>query len=75
MEYLPGGILTVVLEKARALLKEEIIIGPLGNWMAYALSYSKKNLTLINMSCVPVTLPNRNISSLVQCNLTNRKVK
>jgi len=57
-------VLTAIVGKARALVKEEIKIGELGNWLVCTLSHNNKNIVVINIYRIPATLPNGN-----KCNL------
>ena len=73
--YLPGGVVTAILGKARALVKDKIIKSPLGNWMACTLSHKDKDIVIINIYRMPSTSPNGDRCSLTQYNLKDGKVK
>ena len=69
-EYLPGGILSIILGKCRALVQEnEIYKSPLGNWMAVKMHQNKKTIVVINLYRIPTASSNGETCSLTQYNL------
>jgi len=74
--YLPGGLLTVVQGKCRALLQDETIHkSNLGNWMAIQLTHNNKTLVIINLYRIPISSSKGPRCCLTQYNLSEGKVK
>ena len=58
-DYLPGGIMTVLLERCGPYIdKKTIKIGRLGNWNAISLKYNKKRVEIINLYRLPLSSSN-----------------
>ena len=74
--YLPGGLLTIIKGKCRALLQEsQTHVNKYGNWMATTFSHNNKAVVVINLYRIPTSSSKGPRCCQTQYNIINGNMK
>ena len=74
--YLPGGLLTIIKGKCRAILQEnQIVISQLENWIITTFNHNNKSLAIINIYRSPYSSSKGLRYCVTQYNLKDGQVK